>query len=413
MRGFFVGFIWGVIIVGAGLVGLSLYVPLPASDETIQTAADNSISQAKEPTDDQTSIDVLISEGPQKSVLPLEVMEKEDETISTTPEQQSSQPTAQVQSAQNSNVNQQEAENPETLFSVEESIPTDVSLDIQDASQEPQAASENPPAIDIADIVEETDANDTDANDNVGSDEIIENTQNEDNAPYQEPGTGVALVDNAKEIDLSTETRPYLSVILTHRDDSNIDQAILENLPFHAAVVVDPEHENVTEIAQTYHELGFEIMMSADAFTSYSDPTDLAVAFEAARSMVPNAVAMFSSTSSNARAFQSVIAEMALSGHGYVKIPAGLNSDLNQANDNNVPALPVYRVLDAQDEAASVIIRYLSRAAFEALEDGYVIVAGQMHTETLSALIEWHDTDRAQTVASVPISAVLQEHGLQ
>ena len=58
-------------------------------------------------------------------------------------------------------------------------------------------------------------------------------------------------------------------------------------------------------------------------------------------------------------------------------------------------AATVFRALDAENEPAAAIRRYLDRAAFKAAQDGRVVVVGKTRPETIAALMEWSLEGRA------------------
>jgi uncharacterized protein len=94
-------------------------------------------------------------------------------------------------------------------------------------------------------------------------------------------------------------------------------------------------------------------------------------------------------------------------GRGLLTIDAGLNSAERAARREDVPAATIYRSLDAADENAPTVRRYLDRAAFEAAKDGRVVVIGHTRQETLEALAVWVIDTRAASVALAPVTAAM------
>ena len=72
-----------------------------------------------------------------------------------------------------------------------------------------------------------------------------------------------------------------------------------------------------------------------------------------------------------------------------------------------VPALSVFRDIDSNDQAATVIRRFLDQAAFRSGQEGAVIMLGRMREETIAALLVWALQDRAARVALAPVSGAL------
>jgi polysaccharide deacetylase 2 family uncharacterized protein YibQ len=54
-----------------------------------------------------------------------------------------------------------------------------------------------------------------------------------------------------------------------------------------------------------------------------------------------------------------------------------------------VPAATLFRLLDDEDQRATVITRFLGRAEFAAAQEGAVIVAGRTRPDTVTALFSW------------------------
>jgi hypothetical protein len=95
-------------------------------------------------------------------------------------------------------------------------------------------------------------------------------------------------------------------------------------------------------------------------------------------------------------------------GQGFVAFPRGLNTAEQMAERADVPATTLFRLLDDEDQRATVITRFLGRAEFAAAQEGAVIVAGRTRPDTVTALFSWALGDRNEGVAIAPVSAVLQ-----
>ena len=87
--------------------------------------------------------------------------------------------------------------------------------------------------------------------------------------------------------------------------------------------------------------------------------------------------------------------------------PRGLNAAEQTATRAAVPAATLFRELDSERERATVITRYLDRAAFAAGQEGAVIVVGHTYSDTVTALFSWALGSRSEAVAMAPVSAVL------
>ena len=85
----------------------------------------------------------------------------------------------------------------------------------------------------------------------------------------------------------------------------------------------------------------------------------------------------------------------------------GLNSAIQVAEREGVPAALVFREFDSNGQNGAAIKRFLDQAAFRAGQQVGVILVGHNRPETIKALLEWGLGNRANTVALAPVSAVL------
>jgi len=90
-----------------------------------------------------------------------------------------------------------------------------------------------------------------------------------------------------------------------------------------------------------------------------------------------------------------------------VTFPRGLPVAEQSAARQGVPAATLFREIDSDRERATVITRYLDRAAFAAGQQGSVIVVGHTYADTVTALFSWVLGNRSEGVALAPVSAVL------
>ena len=80
------------------------------------------------------------------------------------------------------------------------------------------------------------------------------------------------------------------------------------------------------------------------------------------------------------------------------------------AEQAGVPSGVVYRDLDADDQDARIVRRFVDQAAFRARQasDGEgVVLVGRVRPDTISALILWGTANNDDQVAFVPVSTVL------
>lgn len=144
-----------------------------------------------------------------------------------------------------------------------------------------------------------------------------------------------------------------------------------------------------------------------------AQPADIEVAMEGYMRAVPSAVAVLDGTLSGFRGDRQVARQvvdiLAESGHGLVTVSQGLDAASQIAAQADIPAGTIYRDLDAEGQNNTVIRRFLDQAAFRAQQDGSVILLARMRPETISALLIWHQQDRAERVNLAPLSATLLE----
>jgi hypothetical protein len=86
---------------------------------------------------------------------------------------------------------------------------------------------------------------------------------------------------------------------------------------------------------------------------------------------------------------EAAVGVAARAGQGFVAFPRGLNTAEQMAERADVPAATLFRLLDDEDQRATVITRFLGRAEFAAAQEGAVIVAGRTRPDTVTALFSW------------------------
>ena len=72
-----------------------------------------------------------------------------------------------------------------------------------------------------------------------------------------------------------------------------------------------------------------------------------------------------------------------------------------------MPSVVVFRDLDAENQDARVVRRFVDQAAFRARQESGVVLVGRVRPDTISALILWGTANQDEQVAVVPVSAVL------
>ena len=161
---------------------------------------------------------------------------------------------------------------------------------------------------------------------------------------------------------------------------------------------------------KAYREAGHEVVLVTD-LPQGAQPADIEVAMQSYIAAVPEAVAVldgsFSGFGGDRRATEQVVEIIGETGHGLITVAQGLNAAQQIADRAGVPAMTVFRDLDAQGQGNTVIRRFLDQAAFRAAQDGKMVLLARTKAETISALLIWAQQERASRVNLAPLSAVL------
>lgn len=224
------------------------------------------------------------------------------------------------------------------------------------------------------------------------------------------PVAARALTDNAAAF-ANPQGLPLMSIVLIDAPGAGVDRDSLMAFDFPITFAIDPTRDDADAKATAYRAAGHEVVALADIFPTRATAQDIEVAMSALQREFPQAVGLLdrasSSLVSNRAALQALLPAMAEAGMGLLAYPGGLNTGVTTALREGVPAITLYRVLDANGERAPRIARFLDRATFEAAQDGATVVIGRTTPETVSAIVSWRQGNRASQVAAAPLSAVL------
>lgn len=209
-----------------------------------------------------------------------------------------------------------------------------------------------------------------------------------------------------------TDDRAVMSVILIDEPDSRIEIETLTRFTFPVAFAIDPLRPDAAERAAVYRDAGFEVVIMGTMIPTGATAADVEVALESARMILPEAVAFLDTIEGRIQrdrvVLDATVASVSETGHGLVAFPGGLNAVEQTASRAAIPAATVFRLLDDDDQRATVIARFLSRAAFTAAQEGRVVVVGRTRPDTVTALFSWALSGRSEAVAMAPLSHVLQ-----
>ena len=207
-----------------------------------------------------------------------------------------------------------------------------------------------------------------------------------------------------------------MSILLIDDGTGPLGPETVEAFPFPVSFAIAPSHPDPASAAEAYRARGFEVLALA-ALPENATPSDTEIALEGALSTVPGAVAVLESADlglQHNRAISEQAAEfLADSGHGLVMMPNGLNTAEALARRAGVPSLTVFRDFDGKGQEPRVMRRFLDQAAFRARQDENVVMLGRLRADTVSALLLWGLQDRANSVALVPVSALLLRQARQ
>ena len=186
----------------------------------------------------------------------------------------------------------------------------------------------------------------------------------------------------------------------------------LAALDFPFTVALNPMDNSATEAAEIYHAAGKEVVILASGLPSGATASDIDVSLNAFFSALPLAVGVIDMPENgfarNAGLLREVLPVLAQDGHGLLTFAGGLTQAARASEAAGIAHSEVFRVLDAGNENAFTIRRYLDRAVFQAAQIGQVIVFGDASNEdTMDAIEMWREERRSGQVTLVPVSGIL------
>jgi len=208
----------------------------------------------------------------------------------------------------------------------------------------------------------------------------------------------------------NVDNKPLMGIILVDDGSMSGASAAVASLPFDVTVVLDPTTGGAIERLATYRAAGVEVGVQS-ALPLNATPTDVEIALEATFATLPETVLLLDTgdggLQNNRAVTEQAMERLADDGRGLVTVSKGLNMALRAAEQADVPAGVIFRDLDAQDQDARVIRRFLDQAAFRARQESGVLLLARVRPNTISALVLWGTANRAGQVAVAPVSAVL------
>lgn len=205
--------------------------------------------------------------------------------------------------------------------------------------------------------------------------------------------------------------KPLFSIVLIDEGDGGLDRATLSTFTFPVTFALDPTRPGAADAMRAYRAAGFEVVLLARGLPEGASPSDLEVTLASYLNTLPETVAVMtpaqSALQSSRPLLQQLMAVTSETGHGVLTFDRGLNAAGQLARSFDVPAATAFRELDAEQEPASTIRRYLSRAAFKAGQDGQVVMVGRNYADTVTALFAWALESQGD-VTLAPLSAILR-----
>lgn len=240
---------------------------------------------------------------------------------------------------------------------------------------------------------------------------VVEEIPEANSAVETEADTRPQLERFAVEFE-NPDAKPLMAIVLIDDGTSKLDLEKLKAFPYPLSIAIDTKWPGAANAMRKYRDAGFEVLAMAD-LPKGAGAADTEVTMAIYLRAVPEAVAVMEGEGEGLQAGRKASTQLAeilaASGLGAVMLPKGLNTAQKLIAREGVPAITVFRDFDGKGESASMIQRYLDRAALKAgQEENGVIMVGRLRDETINALVVWALEDRAARVALAPVSAVLR-----
>ena len=294
---------------------------------------------------------------------------------------------------------------------------------------EPEPVEEAPEVAEVEEPAEESAASETGSEADTGSTNRVAalptvRRLGNDNEPTPETEPEVAETETVETDDVqdgapaleryrmafdNPDARPLMSIVLVHVGDGLPAIAELGSIPEGVAFAIDAGRSDAAELANAYRNAGREVVM-IPSLPDGATPQDVEVAMRSNLETIPEAVAVMDGVGQSGidrAAVAQIVDVVAVTGHGLVTFPRGLNTAYQNAGRIGVPAGLVFRDIDGDGQSADQIRRAMDRAAFKARQDDGVILVGRAQPDTVAALVEWSFGNQTGSVIIAPISATL------
>ncbi len=203
-----------------------------------------------------------------------------------------------------------------------------------------------------------------------------------------------------------------MSIVFSDPGLPMAQREILAALDIPLTIALNPLDPGAEEAAELYFESGKEVLILATGLPEGATETDIDITMTAYLEALPRAVGMIDlperGFARNAQLTANILPYLAQDGYGVLTFAGGLSQAGRAADSLGMAHAEVFRVLDAGDESAFTIRRFLDRAVFQASQMGHVIVFGDAsNAATMEALEMWLSDGRAGQVKLVPVSGIL------
>lgn len=209
------------------------------------------------------------------------------------------------------------------------------------------------------------------------------------------------------------DDKPRLSIVLLTESLNSVDPNLVEALPIPVSFAVDPTNPSAGALLSSLRELEQEAVILAD-LPPEASVQDVDVALTALVNFLPQTVGVIERQAGalqQSRDTSLYIPEVLnRTGHGLIVYENGLSTLAEEANKSGTPVATIYRDLDGDNQNERTIRRFMDGAAFRAANDTSepIVVLARLRPATMSAILIWALQDRAQKIAVVPVSQLMQ-----
>ncbi|SFH23260.1 Uncharacterized conserved protein YibQ, putative polysaccharide deacetylase 2 family [Palleronia marisminoris] len=194
---------------------------------------------------------------------------------------------------------------------------------------------------------------------------------------------------------------PLMAIVVVDRAGTDP----IEGVPLSVAIAADAADAEAR--AEAWRAAGAEIVAIPGPPTGAAGTGPLAMfdALPRAATVMAQSERGFAGGSIAADEIAAVLAE---TGHGLILRSGTSTSVIEAAERAGVPAVEIFRRVDGSGRDGRAVGRFLDQAAFEARNRGAVVVIADNSPETAEGLERFLGSSRADSVALVPVSAILR-----